>query len=99
MSIVFHLQHLPLAAAGQALLFSGIGALLGGAHFAGLRWNARRFLAGGMPWRALLLQLARMGITATALLACARIGALPLLAALAGLLLARRIALRKVGPT
>lgn len=82
---------------GEALLFVGIGALIGGVHFTALRWNVQLFLGDGSTWRAVGLQLLRMAFTAAALFGCALAGALPLLAALAGLLLVRRIALRKVG--
>lgn len=82
---------------GEALLFVGVGALIGGVHFAALRWNVQLFLADGSTWRAVGLQLLRMVLTAGALFGCACVGALPLLAALAGLLLVRRLALRRVG--
>ncbi len=82
---------------GEALLFALLGALLGTLHFAALRWNARLFLQpGGAGW-GVLAQLFRMGLTAVGLLACARVGAVALLAALVGLLLARQLLLHRAG--
>jgi len=75
-------------------LFGGIGGLIGLAHFMLLRWNVRLFLTQGALWRAVCLQMLRMALTALALLACALAGALQLLAAVGGLLLARQL----VGP-
>lgn len=83
---------------GEALLFAAIGTLLGTLHFAALEWNTRLFLRpGGGGW-GVIVQLLRMGLTATGLVACAWNGAMPLVAALAGLLLARQVVLRHAGP-
>jgi hypothetical protein len=82
---------------GEVLAFAGIGALVGGLHFTTLRWNTRLFLTAGNAWRAVAMQLARMAVTASALFACALAGAIPLTAALAGMLLARRVVSRKGG--
>lgn len=70
------------------------GALLGSLYFLTLRWNVRILVSG----RALLpfgLQLLRFAVVAAALTIVARsFGALPLLAAALGLLLARTLILR-----
>lgn len=76
-------------------VFAALGLLLGALHFAGLRWNSRLFTNGAPLWQPVLLQLLRLALTAAALLLCARFGALALLAALAGLLLARAWWLRR----
>lgn len=80
------------AAAGLAA-----GALLGLLFFGSLRWNAR--LYGGRVLLALGAQLARFGVLAVALTLLARWGAAPLLAAALGLMLARRVVLRRVERT
>lgn len=92
-------SQLSLPALGQALLFGALGVLIGAAHFHALRLNVRSFLLADRPWRAIALQGARMGATAAALLGCALAGSVPLLSALAGLLLARRLALRRKDTT
>jgi F1F0 ATPase subunit 2 len=79
----------------HAMLFVGAGAMIGAMHFTFLRWNAQLFISSGPVWHAVALQLARMMVTSAALLGCAYAGALPLVAALAGLLLARQFTLRK----
>ena len=79
------------ATLGPILLFVGIGGLTGVLHFMLLRWNVHLFLTSGALWRAVCLQLLRMILTSAALIACALAGALQLLAAMGGLVLARRI--------
>ncbi len=73
---------------------SSAGALFGSLHFLALRWNVRMLVSG----RALLpvgLQLLRFAAVAAVLTLVARtFGALPLLAAALGLLVARIIVLR-----
>lgn len=75
-----------------ALLQAGIalvgGAALGLLHFGTLRRTVDAF-AGGRTARALLMQLARLGLLAACLFVAARAGALPLLAAALGLLAGR----------
>ena len=71
------------------------GLVVGGCHFASLRWNGELFGAGRVA-PAIGLQLARIALSSAALFALARFGALPLIAGMAGFLLARGAALRAV---
>jgi hypothetical protein len=71
-----------------------LGGLAGGtAHFALLRWNTRLYLGGGLG-RALGVQALRMLVTAVLLAFAAWHGAMPLLLAAIGVLLARPLVLR-----
>ncbi len=82
-----------------ALQFSAgalAGALLGYAYFKALWWNVA-LIDKGSAATALLLFLARFTLLATAFFGLARFGALALLAGAAGLLAARRVALRRLG--
>ncbi|MCA0942029.1 ATP synthase subunit I [Salipiger pacificus] len=72
-----------------------LGFALGWAHFASLRRVTGLYLDGGPPWRALALQLGRLGLLAAGLLGLALLGTLPLLAGTLGLLLARQVVLRR----
>jgi hypothetical protein len=82
-------------AAGLALgLVSG--GILGLIHFRTLAWTARLFAAGSVL-RAAALQAGRFAVVAAALLGLARLGAGPLLAGLAGIVLARQRALHGAG--
>jgi len=76
--------------------FAMAGLVLGAASFASLRLNASLYVAGGL-WRPILLHLARLAVIAGALVWTAFQGAGPLLAAAAGLTLARPIAVRMLG--
>lgn len=80
-----------LRAAGGLLA----GGLLGLAHFASLRANARLFAGGGAA-RAFGLQALRFALLAAGLGGLARFGAAALLAGALGLLLARGAVLRRV---
>ena len=80
---------LALAAAAAAA-----GILLGLAYFACLRRTILLFAAGRGWARPAALTLARIGIAVLVLVIAARAGAVPLLAAFAGFLVARAIALR-----
>jgi hypothetical protein len=73
-------------------LFGGIGFALGLAHFRGLRRDTRRYLARGMSFWALAAHAARLLASAAVLVFVARSGAIPQLAALAGFLAARFVA-------
>lgn len=84
----------PLAT--QLVIGLTLGMVAGAWHFLSLRWNWPLF-ATGKTAAALALQLARIALTCAVLLVLARIGALALLAGMAGVLLARRIALRRYG--
>jgi F1F0 ATPase subunit 2 len=84
------IEHVTIAACATGL---AAGAVAGALHFAGLRWNARLFAAGRFG-AALGAQAARCVLTALLLFALSRVGSAALLAAMAGLLLARYAALR-----
>jgi F1F0 ATPase subunit 2 len=76
-----------------ALPFVLLGAVLGALHFATLRYNVGAYL-GGAGARAIALHLGRIVLVGTAFALIARAGAVPLLAALAGFMLARLYVLR-----
>ena len=84
----------PLAA--QFAIGLAAGMLAGAWHFVSLSWNWPLF-ANGKTATALALQIARITLTCAFLLMLVRIGALALLAGMAGVLLARRFALRCYG--
>ncbi|MFM0055331.1 ATP synthase subunit I [Paraburkholderia phytofirmans] len=84
-----------LTAAHLALGFA-VGTLAGAWHFTSLRWNGPLF-AEGRAATALALQLARFAPTGALLLTLAHFGAPALLAGMAGILLARAIAMRGHG--
>jgi F1F0 ATPase subunit 2 len=73
------------------------GLLAGAFHYLTLWWNVRLFTAGGSALKAVAIQLARLALIATVLIVVTRFGALPLLAAMLGLLASRAVALRRVG--
>jgi F1F0 ATPase subunit 2 len=84
------------SAEGEALaMLAGIagwlaaGALIGAFHFLTLRTSARMLAAGSSLPAALALHLTRFVVITGALTVIARYGALPLLAAMLGLLAAR----------
>ena len=74
-----------------------IGFVLGAAWFGTLRINTTLYLAGGALWQPVLLQLLRLATIGAAFFAFARQDALALLAALAGFLAARAVALHRHG--
>jgi F1-F0 ATPase (N-ATPase) AtpR subunit len=76
-------------------IFGGIGVALGLAHFYGLRRDVGMYLVGGMRGRVVAAHATRLLATAAALVFIARSGAVPLLAALAGFLAARSMAVAK----
>jgi len=76
-------------------LFGGIGFALGVAHFHGLRRDTRRYLARGMSPGAVAAHAGRLLATAAVLVLVARSGAIPLVAALAGFLVARFVAVTR----
>jgi hypothetical protein len=78
---------------GLAVYAAG-GFILGLASFTALRANAGLYLAGGL-WRPIGLHLARLAVLAGALILVARQGAGPLLAAAAGLLVARHLVVHR----
>jgi F1F0 ATPase subunit 2 len=72
-----------------------VGAAIGVFHFMTLRWNVQMFAVGGSLLLASLSQLVRFALVACLLVVIAsQFGALPLLAAAAGILAARSAVLR-----
>jgi F1F0 ATPase subunit 2 len=71
-----------------------LGALLGAAYFAALRRNVGRYLSGRSLGPTLALHLGRLLLAGLGLVLIAQAGAVPLLGALLGFLLARSLALR-----
>lgn len=70
------------------------GLLVGLVYFAALHHTVRRFTGGG--WLApVLLTLGRIALVVVLLIVAARLGALTLLAAFAGFVVARAIAVRR----
>jgi len=89
---LFRAYHAAAPAWGIVIgLFAGVAA--GAGHFVSLRWNTRLFISGKV-WHAPVLQAGRLFMTAAVLYALARLGAMPLLAGMAGFLAARHFALR-----
>ncbi|MFM0593672.1 MULTISPECIES: N-ATPase subunit AtpR [Paraburkholderia] len=82
--------------AAQLAMGLALGTLAGAWHFMSLRWNWPLF-AQGRAATALVLQLSRFAVTGALLLLLAHAGALALLAGMAGILLARTIAVRRAG--
>lgn len=66
-----------------------LGAAGGYAYFRMLRDSVDRLVAGGSWWRLALAAILRFGVALILFGALAKLGALPLLAGLAGFLLAR----------
>lgn len=78
------------------LFWLAAGLFAGWLYFEGV-WRSARLLADGRrPALALLLGLGRLGLLAVALIAVARAGAGPLLAAALGLLAGRAAVMRRV---
>ena len=73
------------------------GTCVGFAHFDMLREIANIFIAAGSPLRLIALYLARFLATGAVLYLAGRIGALPLLASLAGVVAAREFVVRRSG--
>ncbi len=72
-----------------------VGALIGAFHFMTLRWNVQMFAVGGSLLLASLGQLVRFALVAGLLAVVAsQFGALPLLAATAGIMAARSTVIR-----
>jgi hypothetical protein len=81
---------------GAALAFAAalIGLLFGIVHFAALRRNVELYTRGRSSFAAAALTLGRLGGTIVLFGIAAKLGALPLLSAFLGFLLARWLALR-----
>ena len=71
-----------------------LGGIAGTISFLLLWVNVRLYAAPVSAWRAIALHAARVGTLAVVLVVIARAGAIPLLATLAGILIARSIVLR-----
>ncbi|MGI3166069.1 ATP synthase subunit I [Pseudooceanicola sp. 200-1SW] len=82
--------------AATALLAALLGLGLGVVHFASLRRVTDLYLGPGRaPARALALQLARLALLVAVFVLLAGLGAYPLLAGAAGLVLGRALVLRR----
>lgn len=81
-------------ALAAAFAVAGLG--FGGAYFAALRRTAELLAASGARLLPAALTLGRLAVAIVFLGCAARVGALPLLTALAGFLAARALALRAV---
>jgi len=94
MNAILDLLHAVPPAAGVAIgLVLGFG--LGLVHFTTLKHVAALYTSGAKVWRVLGLQLLRFALLALVLIVVAQLGALPLLAAAAGILVARQIVIRR----
>lgn len=79
--------------------FLAAGVLAGALHFALLRWNTTLYARAGRVAAAAALQVLRLGVLAGLLAIVARQGALPLLLAALGLLIARSLVVRWMAAT
>lgn len=73
------------------------GLFIGWGYFRALRETANLIVKGGNPQRAIVLTLARISLLATGFFIAVLAGGLALLAALAGVLCAKWIMLRRIG--
>jgi F1F0 ATPase subunit 2 len=93
MSSLAHHDVMGLALGAGAWLAAG--ALIGACYFLTLRWNMRLFTARRSMLVPVVIQLARFALTAAVLTVIAsQFGALPLIAATAGMLVTRTAVLR-----
>lgn len=76
--------------AAPILLFGVLGVIVGMIHLALLGKDVRLLVQAGGPVRAIGWRLVRLGLTGILLVWASRGGAAPLLAAAAGILLARQ---------
>ncbi|MGB8276865.1 MAG: ATP synthase subunit I [Methylovirgula sp.] len=74
-----------------------LGAAIGAAHYLLLWRSVELLVSGGSAWRAAALHIARFLMTGAALYFVARFGALPLAAALLGIMSARIVIGRRIG--
>ena len=79
---------------GQAAPFVLLGALIGAGYFAVLRLNVACYLSGRSLGPAVALHLGRLLLAGIGFALIAPAGAVPLLAALCGLVLARAVVLK-----
>lgn len=82
-----------IAATGIAVLMAFGGFVMGLLYFAGLRRTIELMVAGRGPFSHLVLTLGRIAAAATCLALAGVVGAVPLLAAFLGFLLARNLAM------
>ena len=73
------------------------GLFIGWGYFRALRETANLIVGGGKPLRAIVLTLARISLLTTGFFIAVLAGGLALLAALAGVLCAKWILLRRMG--
>jgi F1F0 ATPase subunit 2 len=79
--------------------YFAVGLLAGALHFRLLRWNATLYVRAGGAATAMLVQILRLGVLAGGLAAAAMQGAMPLLLAALGVVIARPIVTRWTGST
>jgi hypothetical protein len=94
MTPLFAVRHEALALLLESGAWLAMGGLVGTFHFLTLRRSARMLVMGSSLSAGLVLHLIRFPITAIALIVIAPYGALPLLAAMLGILAARTALLR-----
>jgi len=75
----------------RLMAYAALGLLFGAGYFAALGWNVRLYAGHRAGAKALLLHVLRLAVAIAVLLLCARQGATPLLATLAGFLAIRTI--------
>jgi hypothetical protein len=85
------MNHIPLVV---GLTMAGVGLVCGLVYFSILRRTAVLLSSGQGRFTPLALTLGRLALATFVLASAARMGAVPLLAAFAGFLLARALALR-----
>lgn len=84
-----------LADAATWIAWACAGGLLGAVYFVALRRTVAELAAGTSRWRPLALTVGRLVLATGLMLAAARTGAAPALAALAGFLLVRTAFVRR----
>lgn len=77
---------------------AGVGFLAGIAYFAALNRTVALYLTGTSRWRSVGAHLLRIAAVLTFFSLIVQLGAQPLLAAFAGLLIARPVAMRVLRP-
>jgi F1F0 ATPase subunit 2 len=80
----------------DAAPFALLGTIVGAGYFAALRYNVERYLSPRPLGTAVMLHLTRLVLAGIAFALIARAGAVPLLGALLGFLVARALAIRGV---
>jgi F1F0 ATPase subunit 2 len=82
------------AMAVHTVLGFAFGALLGAAYFQSLWWNVQ-LITSGSAWRAIGLHLLRFCVLTGSLYAASRYGAVTLISAVFGIIVARSLVLRR----